>query len=180
MSLTLEMPAWLDIVNRHPYRFADFPQAMDFVLEATARNISEGGGPFGAAVLTPDLELVALGINRVRPAKASALHAEMVAMMLAQQKLDTHDLSSAGEFTLLSSCAPCAMCFGALHFAGIRHLVCGARTEDAESAGFDEGDKPGNWPASLARRGILLTEDVRREEAVALLREYLSSGGQLY
>lgn len=153
---------------------------MDFVLEATARNIAEGGGPFGAAVLTAELNLLALGVNRVRPARASALHAEMVAILLAQQKLDTHDLSTAGEFTLLTSCSPCAMCFGALHFAGIKHLVCGARTADAEAVGFDEGDKPLDWPASLARRGIQLTEDVRREEATRLLREYLRLGGHLY
>lgn len=180
MSLTYPMPDWLEAINREPHRFESHASAMDFAIAATARNMDEGGGPFGAAVLDAELELVALGLNRVRPAHASALHAEMVAMMLAQQKLGTHDLSSAGDFTLVTTCAPCAMCFGALHFAGIRHLVCGARTEDAEGVGFDEGDKPGDWAASLARRGIALTEDVRRDEAAALLRRYLDTGGQIY
>lgn len=180
MPIILPMPDWLDAINQESRRFSDLSDAMDFVLRATAQNITEGGGPFGAAVLTPELALVALGINRVRLAGASALHAEMVALLLAQRTLATHDLSTVGDFILLSSCAPCAMCFGALHFAGIRHLVCGARTEDAEAVGFDEGDKPADWPASLARRGIELTEDVRREEAAGLLKEYLRLGGQLY
>lgn len=57
MSLTFEMPAWLSTTNRNPQQFANLETAMDFVLEATARNIAEGGGPFGAAVLTAELNL---------------------------------------------------------------------------------------------------------------------------
>lgn len=180
MSLTLELPPWLDAINGQARRFADEAAAMAFVIDAARRNIVDGGGPFGAAVLTGDLELVALGVNRVLPAGAFALHAEILALLLAQQKLAVRHLSERGHFTLVTSCAPCAMCFGALHFSGIRRLVCGARSEDAEAAGFDEGDKPVDWPASLARRGITLAEDVCREAAAALLRDYAERGGPVY
>ena len=40
---------------------------------------------------------------------------------------------------MVASTQPCAMCLGATPWSGIRRLVCGARDEDAEEIGFDEG-----------------------------------------
>ena len=72
------------------------------------------------------------------------------------------------------------MCLGALAWAGIRGLVCGARDEDARVVGFDEGDKPADWPWLLERRGIDVTRDVHRDEAAAVLRRYVANGGRIY
>jgi tRNA(Arg) A34 adenosine deaminase TadA len=72
------------------------------------------------------------------------------------------------------------MCLGALPWAGIHSLVCGAREEDARAVGFDEGDKPADWIAGLERRGIRVTRDVRREEARQILEDYVRRGGVVY
>jgi tRNA(Arg) A34 adenosine deaminase TadA len=71
-------------------------------------------------------------------------------------------------------------CFGALFWAGVRGLVCGARSEDAEAAGFDEGPKPVNWAELLSARGIAVTSDVLRLEAAQVIRDYAASGGPIY
>jgi len=34
------------------------------------------------------------------------------------------------------------MCFGAVPWSGVRHLVCGVRGEDAAEVGFNEEPKP--------------------------------------
>lgn len=178
MAATIPLPDWLELLNSQPKLFANSREAMAFVVAAARRNSADGGGPFGAAILDSNLNLVALGVNRVVPAQGSILHAEMVALLLAQQRLGSHDLAALGDFTLITSCAPCAMCLGAIPFAGVRRVVCGARGEDAEAIGFDEGDKPENWPQKLIDRGIAVELDVERDSAVAVLEGY--RGGVIY
>lgn len=180
MSLTIPLPDWLESVNRSHQVFPDTVAAMAFVIELSRRNISDGGGPFAAAVFSESLELVAAGVNRVVPAQASILHAEMLALLLAQQKLGTHDLSAVGRFVLVTSCAPCAMCLGAIPWSGVATVVCGAREEDAAAIGFDEGDKPVVWQDKLRSRAIQVEEDVCRQQAMAVLQAYTEQGGGLY
>jgi tRNA(Arg) A34 adenosine deaminase TadA len=110
--------------------------AMEFVLALARRNVQHDGGPFAAAIVSSSGELIAAGVNRVVSAGSSILHAEMLALMLAQQKTGFHDLSAAGHLTLVTSCAPCAMCLGAIPWSGVSRVVCGARGEDAESIGL--------------------------------------------
>lgn len=178
MHLTLELPDWLNPAT--PLVFGDDLVAMAFAVQLSRRNVAEGGGPFAALVLDAQGGLVAAGVNRVVEQGNSVLHAEMVALMLAQQKLGTHDLRRAGPLTLVTSCAPCAMCLGAIPWAGVARVVCGARGEDAEAIGFDEGDKPAAWVAALQRRGITVLEDVGREAAAAVLADYARGQRPLY
>ena len=180
MSLVISLPAWLELANRQTLTFADDSAAMQFVLSLAQRNIDDGGGPFAAAVLSPSGALIAAGVNRVVSAGSSVLHAEMLALMLAQQKIGTHDLSTAGCFTLVTSCAPCAMCLGAIPWSGVQRVVCGARGEDAERVGFDEGDKPDRWQQHLEARSIQVAEDVCREQAVVILQAYQGLGSARY
>lgn len=180
LQISITLPSWLQQLNAQPRRFANEEEAMRWTIEASRHNIGDGGGPFGAAVLNENLELIALGANRVVPDRASILHAEMFALLLAQRRLASHDLAALGSFTLVTSCEPCAMCFGAIPFAGVRRVVCGATKDDAQSVGFDEGDKPSHWQDSLLRRGISVETEVLRPEAAAVLDEYQRVGGRLY
>lgn len=125
---------------------------------------------------------MAPGVNLVVPLGCAVAHAEVMAIVIAQPLMGTHYLDGAGlpPCELVTSTEPCAMCLGALAWAGIRGLVCGARDEDARAVGFDEGDKPADWARLLERRGIGVTRDVRRDEAAAVLRQYVANGGRIY
>ena len=141
----------------------------------------ETGGPFGAIVVNEASgELVSVGINLVTTAGLSMAHAEIVALSLAQKSVGEWNLSHPGHLQLVSSCEPCAMCFGAVPWSGVKSLVCGARKKDAEAAGFDEGDKPDGWVRSLQRRGIVVQCGVLRTEAAAVLASYRENGGAIY
>lgn len=72
------------------------------------------------------------------------------------------------------------MCLGATPWSGVRHLVCGARDEDARAVGFDEGSKTSEWVGALEDRGITVQQDVLREEAARILQEYAERGGEIY
>lgn len=178
MQLAITLPDWLNPAT--PLVFGDDIAAMAFAVQLSRRNVDEGGGPFAAMVLDAQGGLVAAGVNRVVEQGNSVLHAEMVALMLAQQKLGTHDLRRAGALTLITSCAPCAMCLGAIPWSGVARVVCGARGEDAEAIGFDEGDKPPQWTDALRRRGVAVTEDVARTAAAEVLAEYARRQRPLY
>jgi tRNA(Arg) A34 adenosine deaminase TadA len=126
--------------------------------------------------------LVAAGVNLVVYEGCSIRHAEMIALMLAQKSVGTFDLGAVGipGCELVTSAEPCAMCLGAIPWSGVRRLVSGARGEDVEAIGFDEGSKPDGWGGELERRGIEVIRDCCRDEAVAVLREYAGKGGPLY
>jgi tRNA(Arg) A34 adenosine deaminase TadA len=152
--------------------------AIDLARE-NARRAS--GGPFGAIVFEAKSgRVVAAGVNRVEQTGQSLAHAEMLAIALAQHARETYDLGKRAAHELVTSSEPCAMCFGAIPWSGVRRLVCGARASDAEAIGFDEGPKPGSWVRALQRRGIAVTRDVRRSEAVEVLREYAAGGRRIY
>lgn len=157
---------------------------MALVLELTREQVRGGsGGPFGAALFASDSgRLLAVGVNLVVASRCSIAHAEMVAIASAQQMFGQYDLRQAvpGGCVLISSAEPCAMCLGALPWSGIDRLVCAARDADIRAIGFDEGHKPPDWVDGYARRGIGVTRDLRREEAIAVLQEYAAMGGEIY
>jgi tRNA(Arg) A34 adenosine deaminase TadA len=182
--LGIELPRWLaaTLAARQPPR-RSAEERMRFVVDLAARNVAlRTGGPFAAAVFDhPSGRLLAAAVNRVEHACASLAHAEMLALALAQQAEASYDLGRDGAIReLCTSVEPCAMCLGAIPWSGVRRLVCGARGADAESIGFDEGDKPRGWAAGLRGRGIAVTRDVCRSSAIAVLQSYSARGGARY
>jgi tRNA(Arg) A34 adenosine deaminase TadA len=157
---------------------------MRFVVRLALTNlVQKTGGPFGAAVFESRTgRLVSIGVNLVESRQCSLAHAEMVALANAQQSLGHFDLGEAGQPTheLVTSCEPCAMCYGAIPWSGVRKVLCGARAHDAEAIGFDEGPKPTQWMAALKKRGIVVVRDLCRTEAAAVLRRYQKAGGVIY
>jgi len=181
----LALPSWVpDFIAEKGSPFSSAEERMRLAIGLAEENVrQQTGGPFGAAVFERDSGvLVAAGVNLVVPSRCSIAHAEMLALALAQAKRGTYDLAAPGmpAHELVTSAEPCAMCFGALPWSGIARVVCGARAEDAESIGFDEGPKPDEWIAELEARGIAVVTDVCRSEARALLRRYAEAGGAIY
>lgn len=161
--------------------FPTLEARMGLVLDLVRANVATGGGPFAAALFrVADGSLLSAGVNMVVASHMPVAHAEVLAIALAGARLGTFDLGARGPIELVASCAPCAMCLGALPWAGVQRLVSGARDVDARRAGFDEGDKPANWELTLRRRGIEVIGDIAREEAAGLLHAYADSGGLIY
>lgn len=179
----IELPGWVaDFVKNWQTPLSTTSQRMKLAIALSRENIQqETGGPFAAVVVNEDTnELVSVGINLVTTAGLSIAHAEMVALSLAQSSIGEWNLSHAGHLQLITSCEPCAMCFGAVPWSGVKSLICGARKKDAEAAGFDEGDKPDHWVRSLQRRGIVVQCGVLKSEAAAVLAHYSEDGGAIY
>jgi tRNA(Arg) A34 adenosine deaminase TadA len=182
-SCTFELPAWVKgFLSDWQEPLSTITRRMQLAVALSNESVQQkSGGPFGAVVVNEETgELVSVGVNLVTTAGLSIAHAEMVALSLAQLSVGEWNLSQSGPLQLVTSCEPCAMCYGALPWSGIKSLICGARKKDAELAGFDEGDKPEQWVRSLQRRGIVVQCGVLRAEAAAVLANYSESGGAIY
>jgi tRNA(Arg) A34 adenosine deaminase TadA len=179
-ALVLSVPVWIDeIVRGFRGALETDDERMALTVALSRHNVERGGGPFGATVFLGS-ELVAAGVNLVLGTGLSIAHAEIIAMMRAQRALLDSPRATGGRYSLVASTEPCCQCFGALVWSGIEHLTCGANTADAEAIGFDEGPKPAAWVEALEARGISVTQGVRREEARAVLGDYVRRGGTIY
>jgi tRNA(Arg) A34 adenosine deaminase TadA len=89
------------------------------LLAASAR--AHGNAPFGA-VLVRDGTIVATAENTVLTTRDLAGHAEMNLLRSIGRDLDAAALADA---VLYASTEPCAMCSGAIYWAGLRRVVYG-------------------------------------------------------
>ena len=180
----ITLPDWVDsaVDWERPYRGDEAKVAL--AIELARENVRhDTGGPFGSAVFERDSgRLVAVGVNRVLPLNNSVLHGEIVAFMMAQQRVGSYTLGAPNlpRHELATSCDPCAMCLGAALWSGVKRVVCGATREDAMALNFDEGPV---FPESfdyMARRGVEVVRGVLREEGAAVLRMYVERSGEIY
>ncbi len=186
MHILLTMPEWIEQeLSQLPVLWPSVTERMALVIRFSRLNFErQTGGPFAAGVFERDSgRLVALGVNRVLPLHCSSAHAEMMALMLAQQKLQTFDLGGPGlpAHQLVVNWRPCAMCFGAIPWSGVRSLVIAGSTAEMERiTGFDEGPIHPAWREELQRRGIEVWDGLLKEEAVAVFRDFAASGQVVY
>lgn len=67
--------------------------------------------------------------------KSSLLHAEVMALALAEQTLGSYELASHGSFELVTSVEPCCQCLGVLMWSGwLRLFVAHDRRTHRQSA----------------------------------------------
>lgn len=182
--LSIAVPAWLTAKLAGVTTLDDADGRMGFAVELARENVQRGtGGPFGAAIFEVRRgTVVSAGVNLVEHETNSVLHAEIVAIMLAERKMGSYTLAKSGlpKYELVTSSTPCAMCLGAILWSGVSRVVCGARTEDVRAIGFDEGPVFSESFDYLRRRGIEIVRDVLRDEARAVLDEYARRGGTIY
>ena len=180
----LTLPSWVHETVDASLADASDADKVALAIELSRINIDANtGGPFGAVVFGPDDRIISVGVNRVLPQNTSLAHAENMAYMLAQQRLQTARLNErvGGTVTLATSSQPCCQCYGATVWAGIDRLLIGARAEDVmELTEFDEGPLPADWVGELNKRGIEVVRDLNRDVAREVLRSYGERGGDRY
>ena len=185
----LSLPGW--IVGRVDYDqvYATDEDRMRLAISLAAENVANrSGGPFGAAVFERESgRLIAVGVSSVLRLNNSTAHAEMIALQLAERRIASYRLASEGHpaHELFTSCAPCAMCVGAVLLSGVTRLVSAAQREDArpedrERSDCDEGPVFAARYAGLRARGIVIVDGLLRDEARAVLAESRGRDGAFY
>ena len=97
--------------------------AMRRAIEASREALAGGNMPYGAALVSAGGELLHVARNTQRTDADCTAHAEMVLVREAGARLGLPALRGA---TVYASGEPCAMCSGALFWAGVRRVVYAA------------------------------------------------------
>ena len=128
-QIHLTLPVWIHDAVDTTRRYASDEDKVALAIELSAHNIDAGsGGPFGAAVFDGDDRIVSVGVNRVLPLTCTLAHAENMAYMLAQQRLQRARLNMdeagnrLGHFTLATSAASSSRTFAFASRSGISPL----------------------------------------------------------
>ncbi len=143
-------------------------------IELAVKNVSGGGGPFGA-VIVKDGKVIAEGVNRVTSQNDPTAHAEIQAIRAACSALHTFDLSGC---EIYSSCEPCPMCLGAIYWARLSHLYFAATKTDAAKAGFDDAFIYRELPLDIHSR-TLPTDTLTLKEAQEPFEQWLKNAEKI-
>jgi tRNA(Arg) A34 adenosine deaminase TadA len=132
--------------------------------EVARRAMSHGNHPFGAILVDGDGNVLIEAENGYMPSHDGTAHAER---LLATEACTTYDAKILNASTLYSSAEPCAMCAGAMYWAGIGRLVYGLSEHRLRAL---TGDHPENPTLNLPCRKVFETGQ-RSVEVVGPLLE---------
>ena len=151
---------------------------MKLAIDQAKRTMSEGiGGPFGAAIVDSAGEVIAVSSNRVLGDHDPTAHAEIMAIREACKVLGTHDLSGC---IMYATGYPCPMCLSAMIWANIKMCYFGVTPFDAEKIGFRDDFIYRFIDAGCNDESVLKFEEIRREECLALFKEYHEKEKEIY
>lgn len=108
-----------------------------FAVAARAR--AHGNHPFGALLVDAEGGVLLEVENGFMPERDSTAHAER---LLATQASKAFDQKFLAQCTLYSSAEPCAMCSGAIYWAGIGRVVFGLTERRLKSITGDHSENP--------------------------------------
>jgi tRNA(Arg) A34 adenosine deaminase TadA len=117
--------------------------------EVARRALTHGNHPFGAILVDRDRNVLIETENGYMPSRDGTAHAER---LLSTQACTTLSPDVLRHATLYSSAEPCAMCAGAMYWAGIGRLVYGLSEHRLRAL---TGNHPENPTLDLPCREVL-------------------------
>ena len=117
--------------------------------EVARRAMTHGNHPFGAILVDGNGNVLIEAENGYMPSHDGTAHAER---LLCTQACTTFSAEVLRGSTLYSSAEPCAMCAGALYWAGIGRLVYGLSEQRLRDF---TGDHPENPTLDMPCRDVL-------------------------
>jgi tRNA(Arg) A34 adenosine deaminase TadA len=146
-------------------------QHLERAIELSRQSRANGNHPFGA-LLVLEGKIVLEAKNSVGTTGDATGHAETNLVRLASTKFSRSDLA---QTSLYSSCEPCAMCSGAIYWAGIGRLVY-ALSEDRLYA--ITGSNPENPTMRLPCREVFIRGQRKIEILGPALEDVAASAHQ--
>ncbi len=136
---------------------------LKLAIDIAVKNVDSEGGPFGA-VIVKDGKMIASSGNMVTANNDPTAHAEILAIRIAAEKLNTWDLSGC---VLYASCEPCPMCLGAIYWAHVDKVCYSCSHLDAKNAGFDDSHIYDEIRLPAEERQLPMQQHLRDEGLIA-------------
>lgn len=143
-------------------------------IEASRRALAAGDMPYGAVLVSPGGDVLHIAGNNQNTARDCTGHAEMVLIREAEARLGLPALKGAAVF---ASGEPCAMCAGALYWAGITRVVFGATQADIVAHGGTVLPAGVHDVLAGVQPAVVVEGPMLNDEAVAVLREAAVQAG---
>ena len=147
-----------DSIERHE-------QLLRRSFEVARRAMSHGNHPFGAVLVDGDGNVLIGVENGYMPSHDGTAHAERLLATEACRTLSAEVLAGA---TIYSSAEPCAMCAGAIYWAGIGRLVYGLSEHRLRAV---TGNHPENPTLDLPCRAVFASGQRPTEVVGPLLQD---------
>lgn len=106
-------------------------QAMQMAIKASEQALSNGDMPFGATLVSKSGEVLMVDKNTQNSQNDCTAHAELALIRNAQLTLPKGAMAGA---SIYASGEPCAMCTGAIFWAGIERIIYAASQDDIAKA----------------------------------------------
>ncbi len=144
-------------------------EPMRLAIAASREALDAGNNPYGAVLVSGAGEVLHVATNRQNTGQDLTGHAEVVLVREAAARLGAAALRDA---TVYASGEPCAMCSGALYWAGIRRIVYAASNEVMNDL-FGGDQLPIQCAEVLAgaSREVQVDGPLLADDAVAVLRD---------
>ena len=153
-------------------------EAMMMAIERARETMNKNfGGPFGAAIVDANGEIVVVSSNSVLRDNDPTAHAEVNAIREACKKLGTYDLSG---YVLYATGHPCPMCMSAIIWANIKKVYFGCTPEDAEKIGFRDDFIYRFINDGCTDKGVMEIIPHEREACLELFKEYSQKEKTIY
>ena len=107
--------------------------------DVARRAQANGNHPFGAILVSADGAVLIEMENGFQPDRDATAHAER---LLATQACRTCDPDTLTRATIYTSAEPCAMCAGAIYWAGIGRVVYGLSERRLKAITGDHAENP--------------------------------------
>lgn len=137
-------------------------------IELSRSAVANGNQPFGACLVADNQILLAVE-NSIYTGSDLTRHAERLLASQASQRFDRLTLSQA---TLYTSTEPCAMCAGAIFWAGISRVVYSCSQEAFAAIAGLALDIPCREVFAYSHRPIQVVGPLLESEALAVHQDY--------
>ncbi len=153
-------------------------EILRLAMEQARKTMNENiGGPFGAAVIAANGEILAVTSNSVLRDNDPTAHAEVNAIRAACKKSGSYDLSGC---VLYTTAYPCPMCLSAIIWANIKKVYFGCRPEDAEHIGFRDDFMYRFIEDKCKDKSVLDMAELDRDDCLKLFEEYSKKNKTIY
>ena len=142
-------------------------------LKQASKAFERGEMPVGVIIVHKD-KIISRGYNKKELKKDSTMHAEIIAIRKACNKLNTIDLSN---YILYTTCEPCPMCLSAIIWSNIKEVYYACTKKDADDIGFRDNDI---YEFIKGNNKLIELKQINREECIGLMKKYLCENKKMY
>jgi len=142
------------------------------VFDVARRAQANGNHPFGALLAGPDGSVLMEQENAFRSERDMTAHAERLLATAASKRYQPAELA---RCTMVMSAEPCAMCAGAIYWAGVGRVVYGLSEKRLKTITGDHAENPTlDLPCrnvfAAGQRKVEVVGPLLEDEAAALHR----------